>query len=121
MLKQNSFRNKKVLVVLLLTLVGTVAIFLVFILFFGTPTHQQLNRQAEEFGGGVVAIDVGWNHSAAITADGGLWVWGSNSNGQVGDGGGSRAQQHRPVRIMDDVVCVSAGAHQLRPIRHRND
>ena len=46
-------------------------------------------------------------HSLAVTADGGLWAWGSNTQGRLGTGvsGGSRY----PIRIMDDIVAVSAG------------
>ena len=32
----------------------------------------------------VIAVSLGWSHSAAITADGDLYTWGSNSYGQLG-------------------------------------
>jgi len=46
-------------------------------------------------------------HSLAVTADGGLWAWGSNTQGRLGTGGGGGSRY--PVRVMDDIVAVSAG------------
>ena len=48
-----------------------------------------------------------WQHSLAITSDGSLWAWGDNIVGQLGDG--TTVSRHRPVRVMDGVVAVSAG------------
>ena len=55
----------------------------------------------------VVAVSVGWTHTLAIRDDGGLWAWGNNSSGQLGDG--TTMTRHSPIRIMDDVVAISAG------------
>jgi alpha-tubulin suppressor-like RCC1 family protein len=35
---------------------------------------------------GIVAIGAGLNHSLAVGTDGTVWTWGSNSQGQLGDG-----------------------------------
>ena len=35
---------------------------------------------------GIEAIGSGLHHSIAMGADGGVWLWGSNSYGQIGDG-----------------------------------
>ena len=55
-----------------------------------------------------IAISAGHSHSMAVSDDGRLWVWGSSSSGQIGDG---RTSNRRfPVNyIMDDVVAISAG------------
>ena len=52
------------------------------------------------------------SHSLAISADGGLWAWGSNSQGRLGTGGSGSSRV--PVRIMDDITAVCAGySHSL--------
>ena len=65
----------------------------------------------------VVFASAGGRHNAVIKSDGSLWVWGSNSHGQLGTGesGGSE----HPVRVkgpggegyFSDAVYVSAGFH----------
>jgi len=81
-----------------------------------TPIHVMDN---------VVDISVGRNHSMAVQADGSLWAWGSNRRGLLGDGTQTTVElrdnqflpwevvlensdRHNPVRIMDNVVAVSA-------------
>ena len=69
----------------------------------------------------VAAVSAGSGHSLAIKTDGSLWAWGLNDCGQLGDGtGGSysseeeRTDKSAPVKIMDDVIAVSAGnGHSL--------
>lgn len=60
--------------------------------------------------GNVVAVSLGGNHSAAITKDGSLYMWGSNVDGQLGNGaswfGGST-----PIKIMDNILAVSLGGY----------
>jgi len=48
-----------------------------------------------------------WQHSLAVTSDGTLWAWGDNNAGQLGDE--TLVNRHSPVRVMEDVVSVSAG------------
>jgi len=58
----------------------------------------------------VVAIsaqDDSFGHSHAIKSDGSLWSWGSNAMGRLGDG--TKEDRNTPVKVMDDVVDISAG------------
>ena len=59
----------------------------------------------------------GWGmHVMVLRNDGSLWAFGSNGEGQLGDGNsalwggyGSEADRDEPVHIMDDVVAMSTG------------
>ncbi len=61
---------------------------------------------------GVAAVTAGMNHSLAIKADGSLWAWGWNSDGQLGDG--TRTDCWTPVQVLTGVTAVSSGwGHSL--------
>jgi len=52
--------------------------------------------------------DVRWaDGNLIITKDGGLWSWGNNQHGEVGDG--TRIDRTAPVRILENV----RAAHQI--------
>lgn len=60
-----------------------------------------------------VSVAAGGAHSLAVRSTGRVWAWGSNGNGQLGDG--TTNQQATPVQIgITDVVTVAAGqSHSL--------
>lgn len=67
---------------------------------------------------GVVAVSCGYDHTAAITADGSLWTWGHNEQGQIGNGKINRDSAdfiaavevcEVPVKVLDNVSQVSCG------------
>ena len=67
----------------------------------------------------VAQAAAGGSFTAAIKTDGSLWMWGSNSCGQLGNGGKGNGTalydsqgtviQDVPVKVMDDVAAVSLG------------
>ena len=64
----------------------------------------------------VVAVSAGYFHSLAVTADGGVWSWGSGDFGQLGHG--DQQDQLLPKKVEafagQRVVAVSAGlGHSL--------
>ncbi|MDO7854505.1 RCC1 domain-containing protein, partial [Hymenobacter convexus] len=61
------------------------------------------------------SVSAGSNHSLAVGTDGALWAWGSNSNGQLGNGTvGASYSIRRQVGTATNWASVSAGnAHTL--------
>ena len=66
----------------------------------------------------VKAVSCGGEHTAAITTDGSLWMWGNNICGQLGDG--TTANRNRPFKIMDNVRAVSCGSDFTAVIKDDN-
>ena len=64
---------------------------------------------------GVTQVAAGLHHTLVIKNDGSLWAWGSNSNGQLGDG--TTEKKTTPVKIMDGVVHVAAGDYHTLAIK----
>ena len=66
----------------------------------------------------VAAVSAGINHVMAIRTDGSLWGWGCNRFGQLGNGitTGMGIPNPTPVKIMDNVSVVSAGASHTMAI-----
>ena len=76
----------------------------------GVDDFQDINN--------VTGVGIIWQHSVAITSDGTLWAWGDNNAGQLGDE--TLVNRHAPVRVMEDVVSVSAGNVFTMAVRSDN-
>ena len=55
----------------------------------------------------VISVSLGTYHSAAITKDGSLYMWGSNSYGQIGNG--TKTNQLVPQKVFSNVKVISLG------------
>lgn len=71
----------------------------------------------------VVAVSCGWKNTAAIKSDGSLWIWGTNGDGQLGNGGVGNDKyngyiiQTTPTKIMENVDSVSIGWNHAAAIK----
>ena len=63
----------------------------------------------------VSSVSLGTFHSAAITKDGSLYMWGQNSQGCFGNGTDFDGSSI-PIKIMDDVTSVSLGDYHSAAI-----
>ncbi|WP_395840050.1 MopE-related protein [Cystobacter fuscus] len=61
----------------------------------------------------ITAISAGWFHSMALGADGRVWTWGRNLNGQIGNGSASSINQLSPyqVSLARAATAIAAGAN----------
>lgn len=103
---------------------------------WGTDSFGRLGREQEpycwwEVPGKLMdhvrAVSAGFDHSVALTEDGTLWAWGCNDYGQLGSGGtGTQFRcideelivyETLPVKVMTDVVAVSAGDRYTAAIK----
>ncbi|MCL5057355.1 MAG: chitobiase/beta-hexosaminidase C-terminal domain-containing protein [Actinobacteria bacterium] len=63
----------------------------------------------------IKAVAAGYQHAAALRADGTVWTWGVNFYGELGDGTGDPRSTPVPVRgpdgigFLTDVVAIAAG------------
>lgn len=70
----------------------------------------------------VVSLGGGWAHSSVLRADGSVWAWGANADGQLGDG--STTRRTRAVRAgyvdgtpLSDVIEVSSLGNHTAALR----
>ncbi|MFM2091219.1 MAG: hypothetical protein RLZZ127_1708, partial [Planctomycetota bacterium] len=65
-----------------------------------------------------IAVDAGNRHSVMLKADGTVWTWGADDNGQLGNDL-SLANQTTPVQVsgLSDVVDIAAGGYHTLALR----
>jgi len=62
----------------------------------------------------VVSLSLGTYHTCAVTSAGGVWCWGDDTYGQVGDGAADTIGRYAPLAVpslSSGVAAVSAGAN----------
>jgi len=72
----------------------------------------------------VIAVAAGGNHTLALSYDGTVWAWGSNSDGQLGDGTAA-TQRNYPRKVvgltgidtLTDIIAIAAGGNHSLAIR----
>ncbi|MGL4987547.1 MAG: Ig-like domain-containing protein, partial [Treponemataceae bacterium] len=71
------------------------------------PLPQLIDSIAEL----VIAVEAGIAHSLALTRDGKVYAWGSNTNGQIGNGrsGGHVTTPWHVAPITEKIIAISAG------------
>ena len=64
------------------------------------------------------AIAAGYQNAAMIASDGSVWVWGSNSNGQLGNGTSGNGGQATPSKVFgsDDFSYIMSNTPQYKDV-----
>lgn len=86
---------------------------------WGNNSHGQLgdgsllNADApvvvSDLAASVRIVEVGYQHSCALTTGGAVWCWGRNDRGQLGDGSNSNSSTPVEVFGLSDALAISAG------------
>jgi alpha-tubulin suppressor-like RCC1 family protein len=82
------------------------------------PQTARAATVSDEYSGIVMStqtIAIGYKHTLAIKKDGSLWAWGDNEFGQLGDG--TTTSRLEPVKIMNNVVSISAAIQHSYAIK----
>ena len=76
----------------------------------GTQTDRLTPVQVSGLSTNVTAIAAGYLHTVAQKLDGTAWTWGSNYNGQLGDG--KQTDRYTPVQVsgLSNVIAIAAGS-----------
>jgi alpha-tubulin suppressor-like RCC1 family protein len=82
------------------------------------------NLVVTSFGGpiftDVVAIAAGGLHSLALKSDGTVWDWGSNSDGQLGNGSFTDSNVPVQVNSLTNVIDIAGGAFHSLALKNDN-
>lgn len=71
----------------------------------GPGADSDVPVQVARLGGAVQMVDAGGFHACAVTGAGGVWCWGDNRFGQLGDG--TRASRSVPAAVREEVLCYA--------------
>ena len=63
----------------------------------------------------VVLVSAGGSNVLALKADGGLFMWGDNASGEIGDG--TTKAHTKPVKVMEDVVSAAQGTFHTLAVK----
>jgi len=82
----------------------------------GSTTDQHTPVQVSGLSG-AIAVAAGEEHTVALRADGTVWAWGWNGNGQLGNG--NTTDQHTPVQAygLSGAIAVAAGNYHTVALR----
>ncbi|MEJ8554145.1 RCC1-like domain-containing protein [Tepidibacter sp. Z1-5] len=70
------------------------------------PVQVKDSNNPTGFFNNAIAIFASWSHSLALKADGTVWAWGNNYDGQLGDGT-SGINKNIPVQVKDSTGFIS--------------
>ncbi len=77
-------------------------------------TEEETAMTPIQLCGNVKQVSLGGFHSAAIIADGSLYIWGYNRYGQLGNG--TYEDSSTPIKILDNVTSVSLDGYHSAAI-----
>jgi CSLREA domain-containing protein len=78
----------------------------------GTTTDRLTPVNVSGLTSGVIALSGGWDHTCALTSDGGVKCWGWNGYGQVGDG--AFIPRYTPVNVTglsNGIAAIESGIY----------
>ncbi len=75
----------------------------------GCPTPVQVTGLSD-----IIAVAAGTSSSVALSADGTVWTWGSDANGQLGDGP-ELVDSATPVQVsgLTDITAIASGGNHV--------
>ena len=75
----------------------------------GDLNTQVIPVQAHKTLSNIIAIEAGSIHSMALDADGGVWTWGRNFYGELGDGGSEGGYMPCKLQSLPPIKVIAAG------------